>query len=325
MRPVIAIVTPAPRGSRKGNRTSALRIAAMVRSLGCQARVLERWDGEECDALVALHACKSSTSVLRFHERHPDRPACIVLAGTDIYPEWQDDPRATAALDASRLLVGLQQEAALALPARFRSKVRTIVQSATPVHAERVRDAVQVVTLAHLRPVKDPLRGLEALGMLPASLPIRHVLAGAALDASLGERARAGMARDVRFRWVGELDRTASRRLLASSHACLVPSLGEGGANTLSEAIASGVPAIASAIPGNTGILGHDWPALFPPGDTEALAMLLQRLVSDESFRSLLARRTLELAPLVEPRHERRCWGELLAELGIQPTGPSAS
>lgn len=321
---MIAIVTPAPRGSRKGNRTSALRIAAMVRSLGCQSRVLERWDGEECDALVALHACKSSDSVLRFHEQRPDLPACIVLAGTDIYPAWQGDPRATAALDASRLLVGLQREAALALPERFRARVRTIVQSATPVHAERVHDAFQVVTLAHLRPVKDPLRGLAALELLPPSLAIRHVLAGAELDPALGARARAGTARDPRFRWIGELDRAASRRLLASSHACLIPSLGEGGANTLSEALASGVPVIASAIPGNTGILGHDWPALFPPGDTEALATRLHQLVSDESFRAVLARRTAELAPLVDPRNERACWASLLHELGIHTAAQSS-
>ena len=316
----IAIVTPAPRGSRKGNRATALRMAWMLRSLGCHVRVLERWDGSACDALIALHAVKSSDSVRRFHAMHPDRPACIVLAGTDIYPSWQADPAATAALECCKLLVALQPEAATALPARFRDRVRTIVQSATPVQASRVEDAFQVVTLAHLRPVKDPLRGLAALEMLPAGMPIRHVLAGAALDEGLAAAAREGMQREPRFHWVGELDRTRARTLLASSHACLIASLGEGGANVLSEALACSVPVIASDIPGNTGILGRDWPALFAPGDTMALAELLRRLATDAAHRAELERRTRALAPLVTPDRERALWLALLRELGLPMT-----
>lgn len=318
---MIAIVTPAPRGSRKGNRASAVRIAALLRGIGCHVRVLEQWDGSSCDALVAIHAVKAADSVLRFHARHPGRPVCIVLAGTDIYPAWAGQPQATAALEACRLLVALQPEAAQQLPERFRQRVRTIVQSAAPVHALKAQDAVQVVTLAHLRPVKDPLRGLEALALLPATVPVRHVLAGATLDPALAEAARAGARREPRFCWVGELNRAAARTLLASSHACLIASLGEGGANVLSEAIACGVPAIASDVPGNTGILGRDWPALFAPGDTQALARLLQRLASDASFHAELEQRTRALAPLVDPRRERALWRELLRELGVLPPG----
>lgn len=320
-RPVIAIVTPAPSGSRKGNRASALRIAAMLRSLGCHVRVLEQWDGTDCDALIAVHALKAGESVLRFHARFPGRPVCIVLAGTDIYPAWEGRPQANAALEACRLLVALQSEAAQQLPERFRSRVRTIIQSATPAQAARPHDAVQVVTLAHLRPVKDPLRGLEALALLPATTPIRHVLAGAALDPDLADAARAGARREPRFRWVGELDRAEARTLLASSHACLIASLGEGGANVLSEAIACGVPVLASDVPGNTGILGRDWPALFPPGDTRGLARLLQRLATEHSFRAELEQRTLALAPLVDPHRERAHWLDLLRELGLQVAG----
>lgn len=317
-RPVVAIVTPAPRGSRKGNRASALRIAAILRSLGCHVRVLDQWDGSSCDALVALHAVKSAESVVRFHAQFPDRPACIVLAGTDIYPAWEGRPQATAALEACRLLVALQSEAAQQLPERFRGRVRTIVQSATPAQAARAHGTMQVVTLAHLRAVKDPLRGLDALALLPAAIPIRHVLAGAALDPGLADAARAGVRREPRFCWVGELDRARARMLLASSHACLIASLGEGGANVLSEAIACGVPVLASDIPGNTAILGRDWPALFPPGDTHALARLLQRLATDDSFRNELEQRTRALAPLVDPHRERALWRELLVELGVQ-------
>ena len=44
----------------------------------------------------------------------------------------------------------------------------------------------------------------------------------------------------------------------------------EGGANVVSEAIASGVPVLSSYIAGSVGILGADYPGYFPVGDTDA-------------------------------------------------------
>jgi glycosyltransferase involved in cell wall biosynthesis len=80
------------------------------------------------------------------------------------------------------------------------------------------------------------------------------------------------------------------------------------------------VPVIASDIPGNTGILGRDWPALFAPGDTMALAELLRRLATDAAHRAELERRTRALAPLVTPDRERALWLALLRELGLPMT-----
>src|SRR5262245_19101719 len=81
----LAIVTPAPPGSRLGNRLTALRYARILRGLGHRVRVLQRWRGEECDALVALHAEKSHASIARFAAAHPRRRLCLVLTGTDLY------------------------------------------------------------------------------------------------------------------------------------------------------------------------------------------------------------------------------------------------
>lgn len=61
-----------------------------------------------------------------------------------------------------------------------------------------------------------------------------------------------------------------------------------GGAHVIMEAVCSGVPVIASRIPGNMGMLGEDYAGLFPVGDAKALADMLIRFRQDAKFEQLL-------------------------------------
>lgn len=83
----------------------------------------------------------------------------------------------------------------------------------------------------------------------------------------------------------------------------------------MSEAIVAGVPILASRIDGNIGILGQDYPGLFDVGDTRELARLLLLAESDIDFLSDLRQRVKKLAPLFNPKRERRAWADLLREL----------
>ena len=89
----------------------------------------------------------------------------------------------------------------------------------------------------------------------------------------------------------------------------------EGGANVVSEAIVLGVPVLASHIPGNVGLLGDDWPAYYPVGDTRALADLMVRAATSPDFQRDQRQRLRVLAPLFHPDRERAAWRNLLAEL----------
>ncbi len=308
------IVTPAPVRSRAGNRVTALRVAALLRALGHAVRVRGGDDGVAADLLLALHARKSASAVASFAARQPTAPVVLMLTGTDVYPAFDPHPDTLAAVERAARLVVLQPFAVEQLPAHLRAKARVVLQSATaPVAAPRATDGLDVCVLAHLRAVKDPLLAARAAALLPSHLRVRVHHAGAVIDPELRERALA--LQGPRYRWLGAVSRARSRRLLASSHLLVVSSRHEGGANVLSEAIAAGLPVLATDVPGNTGLLGRDHAGLFAAGDASALAALLARACAEPGFLAALQQRTRELQPRFEPARERDAWARLLAEL----------
>lgn len=312
----ILIVTPAGRGSRKGNRVTALRWAEHLRALGHRVRLEERWGGEPCDVLVALHATRSHGSVAAWRERFPAAPLVVGLAGTDLYQDLPASTDALRSLELATLVTVLQPAAAGSVPAPFRDKVRVIVQSANaavPIAAPP--GAVQVCMLAHLRPVKDPLLAADAVRRLPPASRVRVVHLGAALDEGAAASARRESASNPRYTWIGELRRRQALGMLAGSAALLVTSRLEGGANAVSEAVASGVPVLSTRIDGTVGLLGPAYPGYYPVGDAPALALLLDRLERDDGFRPALRAGVDAVRPLVEPRRERQAWRSLLREL----------
>ncbi len=104
-------------------------------------------------------------------------------------------------------------------------------------------------------------------------------------------------------------------RTLARSHVMVISSRMEGGAHVVSEAIAAGVPILASKIPGNLGLLGQDYLGYFPVSDEKALARLLRRAETDQFFYKKLQDQVKKLQKLVQPRHERSSIEKLITRL----------
>jgi putative glycosyltransferase (TIGR04348 family) len=324
----IFMACPAPPRSRKGNRVTAVRWARFLKELGHRLTIGQEYEGGPYDLLVALHARRSFPAVRAFRRLHPDRPLVVALTGTDLYRDLRTSRRARRSLELADRLVVLQPRALDELPRELRPKARVILQSAEPVAAPppRGKTTFEVCVLGHLRHEKDPFRAALALRLLPEWLPVRVTHAGQALSPSMEARARRAMARDGRYRWVGELPRGQARRLLARSHLLVLSSRMEGGANVVSEALVDHVPVLASRIPGSVGMLGARYPGFFPTGDTEALARLLRRSATDRGFYGRLETWCSGLAPQFEPGREREAWRGLLAELvpspaALQPAG----
>ncbi len=312
----IGIITPAPPGSNYGNRVTAVRWAQILRKLGHQVSIAEKYDEQPFDLLIALHARRSSPSITRWRRKNPDSPLIVALTGTDLYSDIRTNRRADESLKLADRIVVLHPTAVKKLTLSLRKKTRVIYQS---VKAKSVRPnrrtplrVFDVCVIGHLRPVKDPFRAALASRLLPATSQIRIRQIGRAMTKQMLEKARGEMKLNPRYRWLGEMSRVRTLRVLANSDLCVIPSRIEGGANVLSEAIVAGVPVLASRIDGNSGIVGQNYPGLFGVGDTRELARLMKRAESDPKFLSQLKTRAKKLAPLFDPAREERAWANLL-------------
>lgn len=313
----IALITPAPRFSRRGNRVTAARWAHILRELGHRVSIQEEYTGGHCDLMVALHAQRSHPSMRRYRESRPDAPLVLTLTGTDLHGDIHVHREAQESLEMADWIIVLHGLGAEELPGRLRPKVRVIVQSVSlPPRLPRPSpDGFRVCVLGHLRPVKDPFRAARAARLLGPGSRIRILHLGAALTPEMEAEAREEAASNPRYKWMGDLPHWKVLQILAGSRLHVLSSKMEGGANALCEAIACSVPTLASRIPGSVGILGRDYPGYFPLEDTGALASMLERAETDAPFYRDLRERCIRLKPLVEPARERRCWEELLGEV----------
>jgi putative glycosyltransferase (TIGR04348 family) len=311
-KPRIVIVTPGTRAANNGNWRTALRWS---RLLSRDAKVILQtgWSGEHADLLIALHAKRSAEAVASFRRSRPDVPVIAVLSGTDLYRDLPGSPEARRTLEIADRIVALQGDAPSHLPAALAAKCRVIYQSARPLPpAAKPSGRLDCVVVGHLRAEKDPLTVMRALPLLAKNAPvtIRHI--GAALDPSLAAAARRAARSDSRYRWVGALPHGLARAAIKSAHLLVHPSIMEGGANVIVEAVTSGTPVLASRISGNVGMLGENYPGYFEVGDASALASSLIALLDRPALLRVLCRAAGRRAALFTPERERLALLELV-------------
>ncbi len=301
----IALVTPARPGTRSGNRHTALRWAAFLRAAGHRVTVSTEWNGRPADAMLALHARRSHASIKAF-----PGPVILALTGTDVYHDIHHSPEARESLELADRLIVLQPKAAEEFATR--KKVHVVVQSsATRMRHQPVKNNFRICVIGHLRSVKDPLRTLRALQYV--SQEIEVVQLGDLLEPELKPKTR-----DARYRWLGSVPHGRALRWLASSHAMVISSRMEGGANVVCEALRMGVPVLASRISGNIGLLGERYAGYFRVGDERDLARLIEKAM-DKTFYRKLKHQIASLRAMVSPRNEARALLASVASLSRSP------
>jgi len=143
------------------------------------------------------------------------------------------------------------------------------------------------VFTGRLEPQKNLRFLLECWQVLAADHPeALLVLAGAgSQEASLRNLVeKRGMGEQIRF--PGALDAGGVRELLQAADSFVLPSLAEGMSNALLEAMACGVPVVASDISGNGDLIDHPVAGyLFPPSDGRALGEALRALLASPEQR----------------------------------------
>jgi len=269
--------------------------------------------------MVALHAWRSADAIAAFHARHPDRPLIVVLTGTDAYRFLHSHPETTlASLEAADYLVGLHPLVGNVLPTHLREKLRIIIQSARPLKLRKpFKRGFRVCFAGHLREEKAPLCVAHAVRELPANSGIRVDAYGKAHSPEWADAAREEMQVNPRYRWHGEIAHAELRRVYSRSHLLVLPSLMEGGANVISEAVMAGLPVIASEIEGSTGLLGEDYPGYYPVQDIIALRDKLLRAETDATYYASLQAGCSKRQHLFAPSKEQAGWGALMNEIQL--------
>ncbi len=317
----VCIVTPYLADANNGNWHTASRWARLLRP-AFRVQVATAWNGRPFDALIALHAGRSAASIDAFARAHPDRALLVVLTGTDLYGGLDATARRSLGL-ASRLVV-LNELGRDALPARWRSKAHVVLPSATPLTPLAPRHRTfDVAVVGHLRAVKDPRLPMRLARALPDHSRIRVLHAGMALERGWSRAAQSTARATDHYRWLGGVSGAEARALIRRARVLLHPSKEEGGATVIVEALQSGTPVIASDCAGNVGLLGPDYPGLFPVGDVGAAKALLLRAESEPGFyRGLQAaarRRARLFAPAREGRTLRRLVHNSLENNPLRP------
>jgi glycosyltransferase involved in cell wall biosynthesis len=147
-------------------------------------------------------------------------------------------------------------------------------------------DPPQVVTVGRLAAPKDPLTLVHALARIDAT-PFRALVVGDGPD-------RASVEAEVRALGLQAVVELAGIRgdvagLLASGDVFVLSSRSEGAPMSILEAMAAGLPVVATDVGGVGELVAHGVTGLLaPPGDPDALAAALERLLADPALRRTL-------------------------------------
>lgn len=318
-KPRVVIVSPALASANNGNWQTAKRYANMLATT-CMVRIVNEWDGARSDdVLIALHARRSYSSIAAWYAQRGSEGLCVVLTGTDLYRDIKQDLQAQQSLAWAKTLVVLQPAGLAELPSSFQDKTRVLFQSTTTRQTLlNTNRHVRAVMVGHLRSEKSPQTFFDAAALLAArtDIELRHI--GGEHDQVLAQQAHDTASKYPNYQFLGARSHEQTRRYIQRSHVLVHPSVMEGGAHVIMEALCSGVPVLASRIAGNIGMLGEDYAGFFTVGDTVELASLLVRFRDDSLFAAELRRQCAQRAYLFEPARERSGLITIVQDLTIK-------
>ena len=324
----ILIVTHAPLGSTKGNRITAERWAGFLQQSGHGVDIRDGFDSSSSaansvDVLIGMHAMHSHDAICKFRETYVDRQIILCLTGTDLHLCLAGHHGTLArqqtnnSIRRANNIVLLEPEGLRQLPPDARDKATVIYQSAVAVdemqRGKQKSNYFEVCVIGHLRDEKAPFLTARASRYLPATSKIRIMHFGAALDQDMQRQAEREMQRSKRYTWLGALPYSETQMRLARSHAMVLTSKIEGAPSVISEAIVNGIPILATRIAATIGLLGSDYPGLFPVDDEKELSKLMMRLENEPAFEEQLRQAISQLAVKFLPETEHAILSNLLS------------
>ena len=310
----IALVSPFTLPFPCGNSILAERLQAGLHKRGYEVSLFNcRDDAADRAALFApqlLHSVNAERPhqwIKEFFLQSKKVPWVITLTGTD-YNTWcgvtAPPLPVLESLGQADALVVFHEDALQTvrkcLPA-VAGKIHIIAQGVTPPvivsDVQRVRqsygispETVLFLMVAGIRPVKNIAAAIEAFREVEKKVAdTALILAGPVIDQNEAERIFKIGSRLQRFQYLGEMSAAQVRELMAAADVFLNTSLHEGMSGSVLEAMAAGVPIIASAVAGNCALVrDNENGLLFSGDDSGELISAAVRLSMDRLLRSKL-------------------------------------
>jgi glycosyltransferase involved in cell wall biosynthesis len=191
--------------------------------------------------------------------------------------------------------VALDQAAAAGLKMRQPRLIENIIVVQGRAQPGISAVAPHIVAAGYLVPLKAYDVLLQALGRLAqAGYTFELSLAGDGPERERLQTLADSLGIADRVHLLGEIDTVPD--LFASAHLMVHPSLSEGLSNSILEAMAEGLPVIATRADGNLEIVSHEQNGLLvPPSDPAALAEAIERLLTDPDLRCRLGQNGLNM------------------------------
>ena len=313
----VLIHSPYPRQKSQGNAVTALRMQNLLLESGFDVAIHERGDSPmDTRCLIALNARKSAEEIVNFQQRQPESAIVALLTGTDVnHPEMEDSNSATInALKISTSIVSLHEGFSHRIPDFLQAKTSVIYPSVQlPAGLEhRATHPPKVIVAGNFRDEKNPNLMMEAARKV-VDLPLHFHAYGAGADYQQSLEEMVEGYPHFHFHGVQEHDVVLSA--MQGAQLLLNTSTEEGGANAICEAVAMGLPVIASRIDGNVGMLGADYAGFFTSGDVRSLTELLNRISIDTEFYLGIKQQIQQRARLFDYQREAEQWAQLVRKM----------
>jgi glycosyltransferase involved in cell wall biosynthesis len=253
------------------------------------------------DAIVSHWAIPSALAVSRVRS---DRPHVAVLHGSDVHlacalprPVREAIVRSATTLSfvsrdlAQRFLHDTRGRADAAVQPMGIDVSETASRDRARARARSGFSRTTVLAMSRLVPIKRIERAIEAVSLLAG---IDLVVAGDGPERARLSALASRLGAPVRF--VGHLAGEARLDALAGADVFVAPSCAgpdgrtEGTPTAVLEALAAGLPVIASRSGGIADVVAHERTGLLSSGTVEDLARDLARVADDEAFRRELGR-----------------------------------
>jgi glycosyltransferase involved in cell wall biosynthesis len=311
--PKIALVSPYTLPFYCGNSILVERLRAGLIRRGFMVVVYNAHQSNPEDALAytpdilhTLNADKSYAWAEQFLLKHTV-PWVITFTGTD-YHSWcginAPPVNIKKSMDHASALIVFHEQAAHALRCaapEIAAKVRVIAQGISCAEGYNdhqavrsqlgvTREEVVFLMVAGIRPVKNLELAIDAFTEVEKQTAnVRLLLVGPVMDRQEADYILDRGSKLKSFRYLGERHPEEVRKIMGACDVLLNTSHHEGMPGAILEAMAEGLPILASAVPGNTALIQNGKNGLlFKPRDRGALIKAIIRLTGDSNLRKSL-------------------------------------